>query len=120
MTAARTDFDILRFGVFELDRRRSELWKAGFAVKLAPQPFKVSESWAARPGELVSRDDLRREVWSDETLFDFDRSLHVCNHAAPIGAKRLGGVGAIHADVFAAEISIFSGGGGSGFGGCCG
>jgi len=78
MTPAGTDSDILRFGVFELDRRRAELRKAGLAVKLAPQPFKVLELLAGRPGELISRDDLRREVWGDETFVDFDRSLNVC------------------------------------------
>ncbi len=78
MTPAASDSDILRFGVFELDRRRCELRKAGLTVKLAPQPLKVLELLAARPGELIRRDDLRREVWGDETFVDFDRSLNVC------------------------------------------
>ena len=78
MIPAGTDSDTLRFGVFELDLRRAELRKAGLSVKLAPPPFKILELLAARPGELVSRDDPRREVWGDETFVDFDRSLNVC------------------------------------------
>ncbi|MEO8027955.1 MAG: winged helix-turn-helix domain-containing protein, partial [Bryobacteraceae bacterium] len=78
MTPAGTESEILRFGVFELDRKRAELRKNGLAVKLAPQPFKVLDILAARPGELISRDDLRHEVWGDETFVDFDRSLNVC------------------------------------------
>jgi DNA-binding winged helix-turn-helix (wHTH) protein len=59
---------VCRFDDFELDRRTLELRKSGQKVKLAPQPARVLALLAARPGELVSRDEIRRGVWGEETF----------------------------------------------------
>ncbi len=67
-----------RFGDFELDRRTLELRKAGQKIRLAPQPARVLVMLANRPGELVTRDELRREVWGVETHVDFERNLNYC------------------------------------------
>jgi len=69
---------ILRFGDFELDGRNGELRKAGILVKLAPQPFAVLQLLARSGGELVSRDEIRRQIWGESAFGDFDRSLNVC------------------------------------------
>jgi len=69
---------VCRFGDYELDRTALELRKSGRKIKLAPQPARVLALLASRPGELVSRDDIRREVWGDQTFVDFDRNLNYC------------------------------------------
>lgn len=65
----------LRFGVFELDLEAKELRKSGIKVHLQPQPFEVLTVLASRPGQLVSREELQKKLWADDTFVDFDRSL---------------------------------------------
>ena len=67
-----------RFGVFEFDARTLELTKAGRAVALRLQPLKLLALLLARPGELVSRDDLQGALWGGDTFVDFEQGL---NHA---------------------------------------
>ena len=66
----------VRFGVFELDPRTGELRKAGSRVRLAGQPLRLLERLVERPGDLVTREELRRELWSDDTFVDFERNLN--------------------------------------------
>lgn len=66
----------LRFGVFELDLRAGELRKAGRRIRLSGQPLKILEALLRRPGEIVTRDDLQRELWPDQTFVDFERNLN--------------------------------------------
>ena len=68
----------LRFGPFSMDLRTLELRRDGVAVHLQPQPFKVLAALASRPGVLVTRDEIRREVWGKDTFVDFDQSLNFC------------------------------------------
>ena len=68
----------IRFGPYALDARSGELRRDGELVPLAPQPFKLLLALASRPGELVTREELRREVWGDETFVDFERGLNFC------------------------------------------
>jgi DNA-binding winged helix-turn-helix (wHTH) protein len=68
----------VRFGSFELDSKNGELRKDGEIVRLAPQPFKVLLSLARRSGEVVSRAEIRQEIWRDETFVDFDQALNFC------------------------------------------
>lgn len=67
---------ILRFGVFEADLRTGELRKQGVRLKLQEQPFQVLKILLARPGEMVSREELRSQIWSADTFVDFDNSLN--------------------------------------------
>jgi DNA-binding winged helix-turn-helix (wHTH) protein/Tfp pilus assembly protein PilF len=64
------------FGVFELDLRTGELRKAGNRVRLSGQPVTVLARLVERPGELVTREELRRELWSGDTFVDFERNLN--------------------------------------------
>ena len=66
----------LRFGVFELDLRAGELRKRGMRVRLQEQPFQVLAMLVAHPGEVVSRDDLRKKLWPADTFVDFDHGLN--------------------------------------------
>ena len=69
---------VIRFGPFALDAQSGELRRDGEVVPLAPQPFKLLLALASRPGQLVTREELRREVWGDETFVDFERGLNFC------------------------------------------
>ena len=67
--------DKVRFGVFEADLRAGELRKHGVRIHLQRQPFKILAALIERPGELVTREDLRQLIWGPETMVDFDHSL---------------------------------------------
>lgn len=68
----------LRFGRFELDLRRGELQRSGVAVHLPPQPLKLLILLASRPGELVSREEIRAQLWGSETFVDFEQGVNHC------------------------------------------
>jgi DNA-binding winged helix-turn-helix (wHTH) protein len=67
---------IVRFGEFETDLDSGELFNNGLKVRLPEQPFQFLAILLECPGEVVSRDDLRRRLWPDDTYVDFDRSLN--------------------------------------------
>lgn len=66
----------LRFGLFELDLRAGELRRNGVRVKLQEQPFQVLAHLLERPGEVVTREELRDRLWPANTFVDFDHSLN--------------------------------------------
>jgi len=67
---------VLRFGTFELNLRAGELHKKGLRVKLQEQPFRVLTLLIQRPGELVTREEFRSQIWPADTFVDFDNSLN--------------------------------------------
>ena len=67
---------VLRFGVFELDLEAGELRKAGGRLRLQKQPFEILRILVQRPAEIVTREELRAEIWSADTFVDFDNSLN--------------------------------------------
>ena len=67
---------IVQFGVFELDLQRAELRRQGVKIKLQEQPLKVLRVLLENPGQVVSRDELRRRVWSANTFVEFDQGLY--------------------------------------------
>jgi DNA-binding winged helix-turn-helix (wHTH) protein len=67
---------IVRFGLFEADLQTGELRKNGVRVPLQGQPFQVCAILLSRPGELVSREELRQQVWPEDTFVDFDHALN--------------------------------------------
>jgi DNA-binding winged helix-turn-helix (wHTH) protein/tetratricopeptide (TPR) repeat protein len=69
---------VVRFGLFELDIQAAELRRDGTVVKLQRQPFRVLALLVRRSGEVVSRDEIRREVWGDDSAVDFDQGLGFC------------------------------------------
>jgi DNA-binding winged helix-turn-helix (wHTH) protein/TolB-like protein len=68
----------VRFGQFEFDPDRGTLSREGVPVKLPPQPARVLAMLAARPGEIVRRDELRVAIWGTEHFVDFERGLNFC------------------------------------------
>lgn len=68
---------IFRFGLFEADVARNTLTRNGVRVKIQDQPFRVLVLLLERPGEIVSREELRQSLWPEGTYVDFDGSLNV-------------------------------------------
>lgn len=75
-TVPRAASSLLRFDVFELDTRTGELRKRGAKVRLQGQPLLVLAVLLERAGDLVSREELREQIWPADTFVDFDHSLH--------------------------------------------
>jgi DNA-binding winged helix-turn-helix (wHTH) protein/tetratricopeptide (TPR) repeat protein len=69
---------LLRFGVYEMNLDTQELKNAGTLVKLSPQPFRLLEMLASRAGQIVTREEIQKQIWGDETYVDFERGVHKC------------------------------------------
>ncbi len=67
---------ILQFGVFEIDLAQGELRKHGQKIKLQERPFQLLAALLERPGQVVTREELVRRLWSG-TLVDFDNGLNI-------------------------------------------
>jgi TolB-like protein/DNA-binding winged helix-turn-helix (wHTH) protein/Tfp pilus assembly protein PilF len=66
----------LRFGVFEVDLRAGELRKQGVRLRLQEQPFQVLAILLERPGDTVTREELRNRLWTADTFVDFDHGVN--------------------------------------------
>ena len=67
---------VFRFDVFEFDRRALELRRDGVKVKLEGQPLRILAMLVASPGELVTREALRKQLWPGNTVVDFEHSIN--------------------------------------------
>ena len=65
----------VRFGAFTVDLRSGELYKQGRKIKLQQRPFQILAVLLDRPGEVVTREELRRQIWPPDIFVDFDHSL---------------------------------------------
>lgn len=70
--------ELICFGPFELDARTGELRKGGKRIRLAPQPASLLTLLATRPGQLVTREEIRRHLWGAEVVVEYERSLNAC------------------------------------------
>jgi TolB-like protein/DNA-binding winged helix-turn-helix (wHTH) protein/Flp pilus assembly protein TadD len=75
MQQAKESFRLLKFGVFEADLRTGELTKHGKRLSLQEQPFRLLALLLEKPGELVTREELRGRLWP-QTIVDFDHGLN--------------------------------------------
>jgi len=76
MPEAEHPYRRLRFGVFEMDLQTGELRKHGMQVRLQRQPFQVLAMLLEHPGEVVTREELQRNLWPADTFVDFDHGLN--------------------------------------------
>jgi TolB-like protein/DNA-binding winged helix-turn-helix (wHTH) protein len=67
---------LIRFGVFEVNPRSGELRKKGTRVKLQDQPLQILLAVLEKPGEMVTREELRAKLWPADTFVDFDHGLN--------------------------------------------
>ena len=67
---------LYRFGVFEADPVAGELRRQGVRIKLNAQPFQMLLLLLARPGELLTREEISRELWPDGTFVDYEHGVN--------------------------------------------
>jgi Tol biopolymer transport system component/DNA-binding winged helix-turn-helix (wHTH) protein len=67
---------LVRFGIYEVNLRAGELRRDGAKIKLQEQPFKVLAMLLERPGEIVTREELEKALWSTDTFVDFEHGLN--------------------------------------------
>ncbi len=67
---------IVRFGSFEVDLQEGKLTKAGIRIRLQEQPLQILALLLERPGQLVTREEIRQKLWSRDTFVEFDDALN--------------------------------------------
>lgn len=75
-TPTQASFGRAKFGAFEADFGAYELRKHGIRLKIQDQPFQILRRLLDRPGQLVTREELRAELWAESTFVDFDAGLN--------------------------------------------
>jgi Tol biopolymer transport system component/DNA-binding winged helix-turn-helix (wHTH) protein len=68
---------VVRFLDFQINLETGELWKAGVRLKLQDQPFKVLATLVQRPGQVVTREELRQLIWPGDNFGDFDHAINL-------------------------------------------
>jgi len=68
---------VVRFGTYEVSLQSGEVRKAGLRIRVQQQPLKLLEILLERPGEVVTREELRSRVWPSESFGDFDQALNI-------------------------------------------
>src|SRR5256885_3147918 len=68
---------VVRFGTYEVSLQSGEVRKAGLRIRVQQQPMKLLEILLERPGEVVTREELRSRVWADESFGDFDQAVNI-------------------------------------------
>lgn len=69
-----------RFGVFEADPQTGELRKSGIRIRIQSQPFQILQLLLERSGEVVSREEIQRRFWEQNSMVDLDQSLATAIH----------------------------------------
>lgn len=67
---------LIRFGTFQLDAEAGRLLKNGRVVRLKPQPLRLLQLLISRPGDLVTRDEIRELLWGTDTFVDFEQGMN--------------------------------------------
>ena len=67
----------MRFGPYEIELEGRSLRKFGYRIRLQPKSFLVLRALLERPGELVTREDLKAQLWPENTFVEFESSLNV-------------------------------------------
>src|SRR5246500_1728841 len=68
---------IVRFGTYEVSLQSGEMRKGGVRIRVQQQPMKLLEILLERPGEVVTREELRSRIWVDESFGDFDQAVNI-------------------------------------------
>jgi Tol biopolymer transport system component/DNA-binding winged helix-turn-helix (wHTH) protein len=66
----------VRFGPYEVDLVTGEVWRNGTTVRLEGQPFQILKLLLERPGELITREELRSALWDSDTFVDFEHGVN--------------------------------------------
>ena len=76
MHEPHTGMRVGRFGPYQVNLTTGELRKHGIRLKLQDQPFQILALLLARPGKLVTREEIRQRLWPSGTFVDFDNGLN--------------------------------------------
>lgn len=68
---------LVRFANCEVDLPAGEIRKAGIRIRIQHQPFKILEALLERPGQVVTREELRSRIWPNESFGDFDQAVNI-------------------------------------------
>src|SRR6201994_2523207 len=68
---------VVRFGTYEVSLQSGEVRKSGLRIRVQQQPLKLLEVLLERPGEVVTREELRSRLWPDESFGDFDQAVNI-------------------------------------------
>jgi DNA-binding winged helix-turn-helix (wHTH) protein len=68
---------VVRFGTYEVSLQSGEVRKAGVKIRVQQQPMKLLEILLERPGEVVTREELRGRIGADEGFGDFDQAVNI-------------------------------------------
>ena len=68
---------VVRFGIYEMSLQSGELRKGGVRIRVQQQPLKLLEILLERPGQVVTRDELRNRLWPNESFGDFDQAVNI-------------------------------------------
>src|SRR5437870_11837744 len=71
--------NVMRFGVYDFAPQTQELRKQGMRVRLEGQPLAILKMLLGRPGELVTREELRKELWAADTIAEFEHGMNVAD-----------------------------------------
>lgn len=74
---------IVCFGAFEADTRSGELRRKGTKVRVQAQPFQVLALLLRHPGEVVTREELTKELWPEDTFIEFERDFRERRSSRP-------------------------------------
>ena len=96
-----------RFGVYELDLHSGELRKSGARLNLQQQPLQLLSVLLEQPGELVTREELRKRLWPDDTFVDFEHGLNAAVKRLRDTLGRLGRLATFCRDGAAAGLPVY-------------
>src|ERR1700722_14036495 len=68
---------VVRFGTYEVSLQSGEVRKSGLRIRVQQQPMKLLQILLERPGEVITREELRSRVWTDESFGDFDQAVNI-------------------------------------------
>src|SRR5215472_284140 len=88
---ANSPSPIIRFSTFEVNLQTGELRQNGQKVRIQEQPFQVLAALLERPGEMVTREGLRKKLWPSDTFVDFDHGLNAAIKRLREGTPVAGG-----------------------------
>ena len=100
-----------RFGAFELDLRAGELRGNGPATLLQEQQLKVLQMLIERGGEIVTREEIKKKLWPNDTMVEFDHGINSTIKKLRQAAGRLGRRTQVHRDHSAPRLSADGAGG---------
>src|SRR4029453_7932966 len=74
---------LIKFGTFQLDAQAGQLLKSGRVIRLKPQPLRLLQLLVSRPGDLVTRDEIKELLWGTDTFVDFEQGMNTAIRKIP-------------------------------------